>query len=64
MYGSARIRRAFAPRVKATGKACAAAPALRRRVSARDRETSMSRIVWLVGAVVIVLFLLSFLGLR
>lgn len=32
--------------------------------SARTKESFMNRIVWLVGAVVIVLFILGFFGLR
>jgi hypothetical protein len=63
-FGNARMRSGLVPRVDATGNAWTAAPALRRRASARVRKTSMRSIVWLVGAVVIVLFVLSFLGLR
>lgn len=57
------MRGAAPPRVGWTGEAYTAPPALRRRLRA-DQGITMNRIVWLIGAVVIVLFLLSFLGLR
>jgi hypothetical protein len=35
-----------------------------RRFQAAKRNASMNRIIWLVGAVVIILFVLGYLGLR
>jgi len=63
-FGNARKHAPETPRVAVTGQVCTAVALNTTPLWRGSQGNHMNRIVWLVGAVVIVLFVLGFFGLR